>query len=107
MTILISGMKNLVGLCFGDTPKHKVGSKVLVCTIDGCMAEILTPVYEGVIVAKTRISCSNLNTGDGKIPGIDVRITDPMKTGCFAGTIKSELSQRLRILEDGRLIIAN
>lgn len=91
-------------LSFGKPPRHRVGDQVTVCELNGCMAERLDPVYRGVIVEKTRVVCHGAG-GDGKIAAVKIRVTDPMKTGGKAGETKTELVDRMRLLEDERIVI--
>jgi hypothetical protein len=92
-------MLNLLGLVFGNPSSVISGETITVCSIDGCMGEKLTPRFTGVVVQKTRIKCHGA-PGDGKIPAVILR---NQKTG----ETRTELSERLRTLEDGRKIVAN
>lgn len=91
----MSLMDSIVNLVYGTPPKFKIGESVLICTVDGCMAEKLTIRKKGHILDKILIPCYN-----GKdIPGI--------KVGYYDGTTSNEFVERIRRLNDGRLVVAN
>lgn len=102
----VSGMSNLLGLVFGGTPSHRVGQEITVCTVDGCMAHILTERYRGKIAAKTRIRCHGAS-GDGKIPAVEITVTECLKSDVEVGSTTTEIVANMRALTDGTLIIAN
>lgn len=91
------GLSNVVGLAFGQA-EFKVGEPILVCTVDGCMAEILTPKYGGIV--KEKISYYD-------IPAIRVEVVEAVENGPKVGTEMVEFVSRLRRLSDGMLIAAN
>ena len=82
-------------LCFGVSPPYRKHDPVLICTVDGCMAETLTVSDKGTLLGPGKVPCLNRDP----LPGVRVRLED--------GTETVELLDRLRRLEDGRLVICN
>lgn len=100
----MSLLHNVMAVTHGRSSKFRVGNSVTVCSVDGCMAEQLNPVYAGVIVRKVEIPLAN---ADRTLPGIEIRVTQPMKSGEKIGAIRTERVDRLKSLETGALIVAN
>ena len=88
-------MSGLVELCFGVEKKFNIGEPVLICTVDGCMAEYLTVHKEGKIVKRIKVPVINADA----IDGIRIQYDD--------GSTSDELLERLKRLNDGRLVVAN
>lgn len=98
-------MKNVLSMVLGIPSKFKKGQKITVCLSTGCMAEKLEPVYEGIIIGKSKIELKNSKRSH--IPAIDIQVTNPLKSGHKCLQKKTEIADRLRTIEDGRLIIVN
>lgn len=96
---------SLARTLFGTPSKVKTGKAVLVGRLDGCMAEKFTPLYEGTISGKTSIPCHS-SKGMISLPGISITVTQSHDSTHKRGDTATELSEHLRTLEDGRLVIA-
>lgn len=86
---------SVLQLSLGAGVPFKRGESVLICTVDGCMAEKLTVRGQGVIERRISIPCSN----GPDLPGVLVRHAD--------GSTSKQLAERLQRLKDGRLVVAS
>ncbi len=96
----VGGMSNVMALSLGVPSPYSVGDPITVCTVDGCMAEILTPRYVGKI---TR----TLTKGRADVPLIEIQVSAATPGTAKTGELRTELVDRIRQLQDGRLIVAN
>ena len=82
-------------------------ASILVCRVDGCMSESLTPMYYGQLISKVRIKCHGTQEKDGKIAALTIRVNQSYNSQYTPGAVETELLDRLRQLSDGTYVILN